>query len=477
MMPQFASDADIRDVEHRLSSDPDSLPLLFERARLLDALGRTSDARIAYIDVLKRDPSHFEALNNCGTMLFNARFLSAARLLYSEAIKWHPQQPMPYVNLANTLLELGDVAGACAQYEAALALDTAYAAAHQGLSYALSREGDLEGAARHRALGFAHAPIAIVQYRGDAAPVGALVFLSAAGGNIATDGFLDDRTFLTVKLFADYYDPALPLPPHDVVFNAIGDAELAAEALVVAERLADMTDAPVINAPAAVRSTSRSAVTARLANIPGVITPKTVAFNRAILASDDAPALLSESGFQFPLLLRSPGYHTGKHFVRVESASALPGVLPQLPGDTLLAIEYLDARGSDGITRKYRVMAIGGKLYPLHLAMASQWKVHYFTADLHHLPAHAAEESAFLRDLYASLGARVVSALELIRDTLALDYAGIDFSINPDGEILLFEANATMKIVPPPPGDAHNDRRVAAERALAAARELILLSV
>jgi len=373
-------------------------------------------------------------------------------------------------------LELGDVAGAREQYEAALALDPAYAAAHQGLSYALSREGDLEGAARHRALGFAQAPIAIVQYRGDAAPVGVLVLLSAVGGNVATDGFLDDRTFLTVKLFADYYDPSLPLPPHDVVFNAIGDVELAAEALAVAERLVATTDAPIINAPATVRSTSRSAVTARLASIPGVVTPKTIPLDRAILASQDAPLRLAELGFRFPLLLRSPGYHTGKHFVRVESASDLPGVLPQLPGDTLLVIEYLDARGTDGITRKYRVMAIGGRLYPLHLAMASQWKVHYFTADLHDLPVHDVEESAFLQDIEASLGAEAVSALESVRNALGLDYAGIDFGISPDGKILLFEANATMKIVPPP-GDAHDDRRIAAERALAAARDLVLLPV
>jgi glutathione synthase/RimK-type ligase-like ATP-grasp enzyme len=36
-----------------------------------------------------------------------------------------------------------------------------------------------------------------------------------------------------------------------------------------------------------------------------------------------------------------------------------------------------------------------------------------------------------------------------IRDALGLDYAGIDFGLGPDGELLLFEANATMVIASP----------------------------
>jgi glutathione synthase/RimK-type ligase-like ATP-grasp enzyme len=42
-----------------------------------------------------------------------------------------------------------------------------------------------------------------------------------------------------------------------------------------------------------------------------------------------------------------------------------------------------------------------------------------------------------------------MSALRAICDTLALDYAGIDFAVNADGELLLFEANATMVIASP----------------------------
>ena len=39
-----------------------------------------------------------------------------------------------------------------------------------------------------------------------------------------------------------------------------------------------------------------------------------------------------------------------------------------------------------------------------------------------------------------------MTALENIRDALKLDYAGIDFGVNATGDLLLFEANATMVV-------------------------------
>ena len=100
-----------------------------------------------------------------------------------------------------------------------------------------------------------------------------------------------------------------------------------------------------------------------------------------------------------------------------------------LPGDELLVIEYLDARGGDGNARKYRVMMIGGRIYPLHLAISRNWKVHYFTSDMADKPDHRAEEAHFLADMPAALGDKAMQALAQIRDALGLDYAGVDFGL------------------------------------------------
>ena len=63
----------------------------------------------------------------------------------------------------------------------------------------------------------------------------------------------------------------------------------------------------------------------------GVRTPRTIAIAREELAGADGPRLLAELGFAFPLLLRSPGYHTGRNFMLVESAAGLRRRPPSFP--------------------------------------------------------------------------------------------------------------------------------------------------
>ena len=144
-----------------------------------------------------------------------------------------------------------------------------------------------------------------------------------------------------------------------------------------------------------------------------------------------------------------------------------------MPGDEVFAIEYLDARGQDGMARKYRVMFLGGELYPLHLAIAADWKVHYFSAEMASNAAYRDEERRFLNDMPAVLGSRATAALTAIGRALDLDYAGVDFALAPDGSLLVFEANATMVINPPGPEPMWDYRRPAIDHALAAARQLL----
>jgi hypothetical protein len=118
-------------------------------------------------------------------------------------------------------------------------------------------------------------------------------------------------------------------------------------------------------------------------------------------------------------------------------------------------------------------MAVNGRLYPLHAAISSHWKIHYFTADMATSPEHRTEDAAFLDDMTAVLGLRARAALEEIQMRLGLDYAGIDFGLNAAGEILLFEANATMVVNPPEPDERWAYRRPAVERIYAAVREML----
>jgi GNAT superfamily N-acetyltransferase len=434
------------------------------RARRHAARGDDPRARDAYLDVLRRDATHFAALNELATLAFGTRHIAAARAAYEQAVRHHPDNPIGRVNLGNLLLELGEAGPARDHYAAALDAAPNCAPAHQGLARALTELGEA-GAERHWRLGFAGHGAVTRPYRGTGRGVAVLLLVATRGGNIPTRDWLDDRVFAVTTVYADAWNPADALPPRDVVVNAIGDADARDHALRQADILLAGNTAPVVNQPARVRATGRVANAARLAAVPGVVTAATAERGRA--------ELLAAGPAAFPLLLRVPGEHGGRHFQRVETASGLAEALATLPGERLLAIQPLEARGADGHTRKYRVVAVEGALYPAHLAIASQWKVHYFSADMATRPDHRAEEARFLDDMPGVLGARAMAALAGIVATLGLDYMGIDFALAPDGSVLLFEANATMVVVRPDGDPIWDYRRRAAGDVARAVRAML----
>jgi glutathione synthase/RimK-type ligase-like ATP-grasp enzyme len=424
--------------------------------------------------VLRRDVAHFGALTNLGGLALASGHRSAALSAYRQAADHHPERAPAAVNLANLLLEDGAFAEARRRYEAALAADPDCAEAHQGLGLSLFALGETGPADFHWRKGFAGREVVVKPYRGEEAPVRVLLLVSGLGGNIPTALLLDDRVFAVTALYAEFHDRSRPLPAHDLVFNAIGDAELCGEALAGAVDVLKRTGAPVINAPQAVLATSRDQNARRMAGLEGVVAPRIERLECRLLTDAEAPARLAALGLDFPLLLRSPGFHTGQHFVRVEVADDLADAVGQLPGDSLLAIQALNATGADGLSRKYRVMMIDGELYPLHMAASAGWKVHYFTSAMADRPDLRAEEAAFLADMPRVIGPRAMAALHAIHERLGLDYAGVDFGLGPDGRLLLFEANATMTITPPDPDPIWNYRREPIARALDAAKSMLL---
>lgn len=453
---------------------PSDIAARFAQACSLMQGGRTDEARAALIALLAVAPDHAGALNNLGTLLYETGYRTAARTAYAEAVARHPDDPVGRINLGNLLLDAGDFVAARAEFEAALCAAPDRPEAHRGLAYCLDEAGDESGARRHRDAAFAGRALTILPYRGEGRAVPLLVLVAAKGGNIPTRFLIDDRKIAATVAVADYLDASTPLPPHDLVFNTIGDADLVPDAVAAAQRLTERTTAPIINKPERVALTGRAEVARRLAGVPGLRAPLVATIPRMELESDGAAAL-DRRGLGFPVLLRALGFHTGRHFLRVDRPEDMISAVAALPGRNLAAIEYLDARGRDGRWRKFRAMMVDGRIFPLHLAVSDQWKVHYFTAGMADHPEACAEEEAFLTDMKAILGGNAMAALETVRDTLGLDYAGIDFGLDAEGRLLLFEANATMVVNPPEPDPRWDYRRPAVQRILDAARRMLLV--
>ncbi|MFZ0812218.1 MAG: hypothetical protein WAM83_16515, partial [Bradyrhizobium sp.] len=70
----------------RKSRSEADISIEIERAALLGALDRRQDAQAAFVELLRRHPTHFSALNEFGTLLAAQGAIDAACRVYAEAI-------------------------------------------------------------------------------------------------------------------------------------------------------------------------------------------------------------------------------------------------------------------------------------------------------------------------------------------------------------------------------------------------------
>jgi tetratricopeptide (TPR) repeat protein len=448
-----------------------SLSEMLAHARELRDGGERRSARRAYLALLMRDRYYSDAMVDLADLYLLEGDVNAARVIATEAAARHPALAAAHSVLGSALLEQDRLGEAHAAFIAALELQATNRKAWAGLGVIFERAGQFDAADHAWSAAFDGAGPAVSRYHGAGEPIRILFLWSAGEGNIPLKPVLEPRLHEWATLFVESFSERMILPPHDVVFNAVGNADLRTRALAMTQRACEATHAPVINDPSRVRRTGRMEVAECLRSIPGVVTPRMKTVSRDLLAGANAEAFLADAGFTWPLLVRALGYHSGEHFVYVADLAMLAPGIAALPGDELLVISYIDTRRADGTVRKYRVLSIDGLLYPLHLAISQEWKVHYFSAD--HQAEHRNEERAFLEDMRAALGQNAVRALEQIADALQLDYAGIDFTLDQAGNVVVFEANATMAIIPPGNGSHEAYRREPVGRAIEAVRAMI----
>jgi len=370
-----------------------------------------------------------------------------------ETASRFPQSSLALTNVGYFYILRGEPARALETYEAAIRANPDNAEARRGLAVAKTRCGlAAQGDSTTR-----------VPYRGSGRPIRVLVPITLGSGNIFTDLLFDDTVFDVTKLAVELHPLDAALPDHDVVFNAVGDADSSRDALAKVRLLLARTRKPVLNAPDYVANTGRVAQSMRLRGLEDVVMPKIALWSREAARTVTTP-----------VLLRAPGFHAGEHFLRVDDPDDLDAALAQLPGDEILALEFLDTRDAGGAYAKYRVMLVDGALYPLHLAISHGWKVHYFSAQMAAYPSYREREAQFLTDPRRALGERAWTALERVAQTLFLKYGGIDFAIDARGRVVVFETNATMAVRYPPQEPMWENRRPAVDAVLDAVREMLV---
>jgi len=413
---------------------------------------------------------------------------AAALHAYGEARRRSPLQPQVYVGLAAVLDAQGQGREALAHRMAAMALAsrsaldlyniaTAYLMAGHSESaeswYRLTLQLDPELVVAHRNLATLlrdtdraieaqhHTDFAYGRqfvFDNECATAQLTVWLICAGGrgNVPLELWFDHASTRRIEYFVEYVPPAGPTTPAqvlsrhacpapDLIFNAIGDADVAAPVLAPLLAFVDAAQVPVLNSPRAVARTARDCLPQLLDGIDGLVAPPVT----RVIDEHAARACLAQTGQ--PILVRPIATHGGEGLVLVDAEAALAEIDWQ-SAPAFFVAPYYDYRSADGYFRKYRAIFIDGRPYPYHLAISSHWLVHYFSADMLGQADKQAEEARFLADAEAVLGAQAWRALEAVGARLELDFAGIDFALLADGRMLVFEANATMLVRREPPG-------------------------
>ncbi len=368
---------------------------------------------------------------------------------FARAAALDPRSKWAQAHLGAMLYRFGDLMSAERHCLAALALDSTLAGAHRNLAGIYAERGDAARSAHHLEQAFAGRNVVVDQ--GPSAAPRILVLTAAGSGNTPYRHLAPRDRFTRIEWFIAFAEPdqAARLPAYDLVFNLVGDPDYAGRtAAATAEFLAGC-DRPVLNPPAQVAATRRDRLPALLAGVEGALTPPTIRIPEAS-PEHDLTAWLGDRGLAPPVLIRPIGSHGGAGLTLARTSEDLAAIGLRGEGYATAFVDYRTP--ADGLFRKYRVIFVDRAPLPYHLAVKNSWLVHYVTAEMTGDALRQGEELSFLEDPEAALGHGAWRTLEAIGQRLDLDFAGIDFSILPDGRVLVFEANATMLVHPEPDG-------------------------
>lgn len=410
----------------------------FLRGCLAKAFHDFPDAIEAYEKAIAVAPGFAAAWLDLGNCFAEIERANDAERALRNALAIEPRLKEAHASLGSVLLMSGREAEAEQCYRAALALDPDMVVAHQNLAAICAETGREADAKTHRDAAYRRQSLFIERTARPSLTV--LMPTTAEGGNVPSK-FLFPRDHCTVlKWFVEYANPgeAERLPPYDLVFNGIGDPDAAEPAEAPLACFLATCTKPVLNPPPAVARTRRDRLANLLEGIANIIVPNVVRLDPSSAPGEDV---------SFPVLLRAVGSHGGAGVRLVHSPAELAAV-PDFAKRSWYLTRFVPYHSADGWYRKYRAIFIEGRIYPYHLAISRHWLVHYVTADMLSDAGKGREEQAFLEDPEAAIGAAAMAALAAIGARLDLDFAGIDFSILPDGRLLVFEANATMLVHP-----------------------------
>lgn len=414
--------------------------------------GRPQEAIAFYLQALKLNPAHWPSRTNVVQALMATKQYLIAKAMLLELVAERPQDAAIHNQLGKAYFELDELQLAIASFEAAIAINPRDSDSIYWIGGIKQRLGDIEAAQTAYARAAQIQPLIRRAAIKSPADFRVLALYAPFGGNTPTEYLFKHAAYETdtLALFEqNSYDAEIFKQGVQVVVNLISDVDQAAAMLPMAADLVTRLGRPTVNDPRKILRTTRDMVAELLTGIPGCRIP-------GILRQQAGSELSVESlRAAFPqataILARPVGTHGGDDFDKIDTAEELSAYLSR-PADTdRYFIEYADYRSADGYFRKYRFIFVDGEVLPYHLAIGDEWKVHHVNTDMANQAWMQREEAAFLEQPTRVFNEAHYRALRAIQERIDLEYFGIDCGLDTNGDLLVFEVNASMLV--------HDDNR------------------
>lgn len=223
--------------------------------------------------------------------------------------------------------------------------------------------------------------------------------------------------------------------------NHIGDPDFYHLAIIEAMRVVNQFNVPCFNHPSAIRRMTRDQIPTIVGDITGIIAPRTIKF-RPIFPHDFVETAKSNN-LRYPIIARLSGTHGGRSQILILDQNDWSKIfsIPWI-NEYVYLTEFYDYRDPDGYYRKQRVAVIKDQIIPRHGVANYTWSVSGNDSPPETLESEVLWSKNFERDTLPVIKERILK----ISEKLQIDYFGVDYSLRPNEDILIFEVSSSMSM-------------------------------
>ncbi|WP_181161362.1 tetratricopeptide repeat protein [Labrys okinawensis] len=269
-----------------------------------------------------------------------------------------------------------------------------------------------------------------------------------------------------VKAFADRFrfmsvladsptavDALRGMPRPALALNNVVNAEqlMVEDTLQRVSAFEDSLGVKVINHPKLAVQATRQKNSDRFADIPGIVFPKVYRYHSD---KDQRLALIEEieSRCGYPVIIRTVFQQMGVGTQLVGDRQSLREALDKLEGFQFYAITYLPTCQSDGKFRSLRAAFINKQPLIIRADYSDHWNVRARRnpqrQDFYRKNPHLLDKAnRIVLDPEYELGSNLYDKIKIVAEIMPLEIFGVDFDLAEDGNLIIFETNATMNLL------------------------------